>query len=73
MSDTARIALLTRYGIDTITESSLGPLVAVRLYSSDDQTPHFEFSLDPALAMEIGKKLYDVGSGMKPSQPSRHY
>ena len=70
-----KISMITRYGIDTIPESTTGPMVAVRLYSSThsgQEVLQVEFSLDPALATEIGKKLCDAAARMKPSQATHH-
>lgn len=71
-----KITMLTRYGIDIISESTTGPMVAVRLYSSNrsgtKQILHSEFALDPDLAMEIGQALCDAASRMRRTRPIRH-
>ena len=76
MSDTARIAIFSRYTVDEIPESSTGPMVAMKLYSSDkalaDQTPHFEFAVAPDTAMGIGKRLCDVAGRINTIAPSSH-
>ena len=76
MSETARIKIFTRYGVDVISESTMGPLVAVRTYSSDeeeaDQTPYFEFAENPEDAMKIGKAICDAADRMLHIRPQRH-
>ena len=70
-----KIVMLTRYGIDSISESSTGPMVAVRLYASTRhgaEVLHTEFALDPDLATEIGQALCDAASRMKRIEPTQH-
>ena len=77
MSGTAKIVRLHRYRVDGI-ESFRGPLVGIRLYSSnkksDAESPHTEFALDPDLAIQNSdwksalrcRRLYETTSAPPP-------
>ena len=69
MSEKKTIQAVQWFAIDQITESSDGPLVAIKLYmdkrkTSPGQPPDIEFALPLPQAIAMGEKVQDAAKSL---------
>lgn len=64
--DLGSIVRITHHRIDVIHDTTMGPMVAVVLFTQDVGEPYIEFGFGPDLALEIGKELLSSADRIAP-------